>query len=251
VKASTIRGRSLYATKWYTFLDWEGLDYLNKHYAHEVAGQIKKGETVLGPFWLPGRKREKLKTKGLFYVLIGEGATGFLKDYFEKRRGCPQKGEPIWVANQKDGVRPLDKATMMQNWLNQLRRIGLVPKEKEKSKGHRTGFGGHETRDAASSLIHKAKLQGFDLDVAEFFKGHVRRLDPNKYDRFYEDEDWVKTQYKIIQPYLSILNPYTPSEAREVKGLREEIEELKFAIRMLQDASGLQVKKAPAEKVIE
>jgi hypothetical protein len=208
IKACKLRDRSLYLTKWMTFLDWEGLQYLNTHYGYELGQQVKKGRNLLGPFWQPGRKQFKLKQEGRFYNLIGLDAANSLREYFETERQYPQKGEPIWLPQstaQHEKLRPLGKEDMGQNWLGMVRRLGLAPNQ-QRSRAYRTGFGGHETRDAASSLIHKAKLQGFDLDVAEFFKGHVAEIDPNKYDRFYLDLDYVTNQYKIIEPYLNIIS---------------------------------------------
>jgi len=167
-----------------------------------------------------------------------------LKEYFEKERGYPKPNEPLWLPTKttrrnKPLIRPLGKEAMAMNWLSMIRRLGLVPKEEAKSTAYRTGIAGHETRDAASSLIHRCKLQGFDLDVAEFMKGHVSQIDPNKYDKFYLDKDYVKEQYLIIQPYLNIIRNWQPENKKmieEAEGLRGEMDNLRNQHKDLMDA---------------
>jgi hypothetical protein len=230
IKACKIRDRSLYLTKWMAFLDWEGLQYINTHHGYEIGQQIKAGKGLLGPFCLPGRKQERDKPDGKFYVFIGKDAAVALKEYFETERGYPKPDEPLWLPTKTTRektplMRPLGKEAMTMNWLGMVRRLGLVSKQEGENSAYRTGFAGHETRDAASSLIHKCKLQGFDLDVAEFFKGHVSQIDPNMYDKFYLDQDWVKEQYRIIEPYLNILSNWQPENktmVQEIERLRQE-----------------------------
>lgn len=223
IKACKVRDRSLYLTKWMAFLDWEGLEYINTNYAYEVGKQIKEGKELLGPFEIPGRKQESGKPRGKFYTFIGKDAALALREYFETERGYPAEGEPLWLPTKTTRkkipkIRPIGKAAMTMNWLYMVRRVGLTPKQEGKSSAYRTGFAGHETRDAARSLIHKCKLQGFDLDCAEFFMGHVSRLDPNKYDKFYLDKAYVKEQYLIVQPYLNIISNWQP----EIQQIRDE-----------------------------
>jgi hypothetical protein len=247
VKAARIRDRSLLMVKWMTFLDWEGLDYLNHHCADELVQQMRAGVKILGPFWLPGRKQLKMKQEGRFYVLIGHDAIMALQEYFEKERGWPKPGEPIWLTMIR-GRHALGKRVMLQNWTGIIRRLGLAKKRQLGNRSYRTGFAGHETRDAASSLIHRAKLQGFDLDVAEFMKGHVSKIDPNKYDKFYLDVDWVMEQYRIIEPYLNIITGKLDTaqsnleDKKRIDAQQQQIEQLQFAVRMLQDVSGYRVK---------
>lgn len=230
VKAATLRDRSLIMVKWMTFLDWEGLEFLNRTHGGEVAQQIRDGRKQLGPFWLPGRKHMKMKQQGRFYVLIGHDAIEALREYFDKVRGSwPAPGEPIWLSRAGGGA--LSKAGMKWIWYGLLVRVGLMPKERGHDRSFRSGFGGHETRDAASSLVHRAKLQGFDLDVAEFMKGHVNQIDPNKYDRFWNDEAWVTEQYQIIEPYLNIISNWQP---QEIKSISKENEELRQRLAKLE-----------------
>jgi hypothetical protein len=235
-KAAKLRDRSLIMVKVMTFLDWEGLDYLNRHHGGELAQQLRDGQKPLGPFWIPGRKHMKMKDRGRFYVLIGHDAAEALREYFVKERGWPSQSDPIWMSKTKA---TLTKPGMKWIWIGLLERIGLVPKRKKRAsdRSYRTGFGAHETRDAASSLIHRAKLQGFDLDVAEFFKGHMNQIDPNKYDRFWRDVDWVKEQYQIIEPYLNILSNWQPPE---VKAVAKENEQLRSDFsKVTQDLAAL------------
>ena len=131
----------------------------------------------MGPFWLPGRKHMKMKQQGRFFVLIGHDAIEALEAYFDSGRGGrPAKDKAIWLSS---GGGPLSKVGMKWIWYSLFVRVGLIPKKRGHDRSFRSGFGGRETRDAASSLIHRAKLQGFDLDVAEFMKGHINQIDPH------------------------------------------------------------------------
>ena len=48
-------------------------------------------------------------------------------------------------------------------------------------------------------------------------------------------------QYQLAELYLDIISNPQTQETSEVKTLREQVEELTFAVRMLQDKSGYKV----------
>jgi hypothetical protein len=122
-------------------------------------------------------------------------------------------------------------------WLRLLRKAKLIPKNQGSSTA-RYGFNVHNTRDLAISLLNT--VPGLNPKCIEFWAGHD--IDPLGYNQFYSTmPDYVVKQYGLTEPYLNIISAPQMAEAEEVKDLREQISELKLAVRMLQDASGLKV----------
>ena len=106
-------------------------------------------------------------------------------------------------------------------------------------------------RDVATSYLHvNAKGDGLDMDCVKLWCGQVGEIDPLRYDKFYKDATYIRTQYLIAEKYLDIIsNPNLQAQnTEEVKGMKEELQELKFAVRMLQDASGLRIVRDPAKR---
>jgi uncharacterized coiled-coil protein SlyX len=86
-----------------------------------------------------------------------------------------------------------------------LRGIGLIPKNGK--FGARYGKNLHEFRDVGISYLHtKCASQGLDMDCVQYWSGHFGKLDPNKYDKFFNDKEFTFEQYKIAEPYLNILS---------------------------------------------
>lgn len=96
LKAATLRDRSLLTVKWQSLLDTAGLVYLNENMGEHLANEIKAGHCpiLLGNF--PGRKSTGNEPRGTFYTFISTDSIAALKEYFEKERGWPAKGEPVW-----------------------------------------------------------------------------------------------------------------------------------------------------------
>jgi hypothetical protein len=52
----------------------------------------------------------------------------------------------------------------------------------------------------------KAKGEGFDMDCAKFWSGRLSGLDREKYDKFYQDIEFVRNQYVIAEKHLDIVS---------------------------------------------
>jgi integrase len=93
----------------------------------------------------------------------------------------------------------------------------------------------HDFRDCFRT---ECTLRNLPYEVGEFALGHT--VDQRGYVQCYRDVPWLWNQISLLFG--------GPSEAQEVKTMREEIKELReqaeqsrLAIRMLQDASGFKV----------
>ncbi len=61
--------------------------------------------------------------------------------------------------------------------------------------------------------------------------GHV--VDPNRYDKFYMDKEYMLTQYRIAEKYLNIISYSIGKET--VEEFRKKAIELEEKIRFLED----------------
>jgi len=82
-------------------------------------------------------------------------------------------------------------------------------------------------RDAAATYLHvKAKGAGLDMDCVKFWSGRTGELDPNKYDKFFEDANWMQAQYELAAPYLNIISNPTTESTKETAKMAKMNEEL-------------------------
>jgi len=229
--AASLRNRSLVMFKWQSFMDSERLEYVNRNLADHVVAEMKKGTCPI-KLTLPGRKENENDIEGQFHTYIHQDAIDTLTRYWDEDRGhWPKHGEPLWVIEGaravKDPEKPLDKASFEAMWLRLLRHTGKVPQRKG-PLGTRYGFNMHEMRDAAATYLHvKAKGAGLDMDCVKFWSGRTGELDPNKYDKFFEDANWMQAQYELAAPYLNIIsNPTTESteETAKMAKMNEELQ---------------------------
>jgi len=223
VKGASIRDRSIILVKWQSLLDNERLVYVSNHLAEQVVNQMRNGVHPVR-LDIPYRKQNQDHP---WFTFIGKDAVDALTTYFDKVRGWPQAGEPIWILK---GNLPFSNASFKQQWIRLTRRIGLIEKKKGKV-GTRYGYNPHELRDIAKSLLHThAKRDGFDMDFAEFMLGHV--IDEDGYDKFFNDQEYVRKQYLIAEPYLNILSrsiideEQRRREQEEVDRIRNRLEEV-------------------------
>jgi len=189
--------RSMIITKWMGLLDTEGLIQVSNDHMAEVVKAIRD-KADLCKLVMPGRKRRRNKLP--FHTFIGGDAFPSLREYFERERGYPGPGEPIWL-NRRD-KHPMTKMAFEGFWLRLLRRAGLVP-EPEGDAGTRYGFGVHNTRDLAISIL--CTVPGLKEIVIDFWAGHT--VDPLHYKEFYSVKpQWVEEQYRLAIPYLNIFS---------------------------------------------
>jgi len=232
VRAAGLRDRSILLVKWQAMLDNERTSYVGQRLTDQVVSQIKAGTNPVR-LDLPGRKSEE-NIAG-YYTFIGKDAADALVAYFEKERGWPRQGDPIWLEKTRSGKqKPFTTSAFACMWLRLTRRIGLVPKRKG-IVGSRYGYNAHEMRDIAKSLLHtSAKAQGFDMDCCEFWLGH--KVDPLGYDKFHNDQEYVRKQYLIAEKYLNIIS--TPPASEEARRQEEEISALKQRLTKMEQFMG-------------
>lgn len=227
--------RSMILVKWMSLLANEGLIYVSNNYAEPIANAVRNKQPTL-KLELPGRKRTK-NIRG-FYTFIGRDALESLREYFERDRGYPQRGEPIWVYGQSK--RPVNKVGFVHAWLRLLRRARFIPKEIG-GRTTRYGYNAHNTRDLAISLLNT--VNGLNPQCIEFFAGH--EIDKLGYNQFYNlKPDYVLEQYKLAEPSLNIIsNRATQQEKNDqIKNMQQQIDELHLAVRMLEEQSGYKVR---------
>ena len=233
--AATIRYKSIILFQWQSLLDNSRLIYANRFKADDIVRQIREGVHPVR-VEMPGRKENENDPRGRFYTFIGKDAVDALVKYFDEERGWPKAGEPLWV--QSNG-QPLYKPTMEATWLRLFRRMGKIPKRKGPI-GSRYGFNQHEIRDVATTYLHvNAKGEGLDMDCIHLWCGQVGEIDPLRYDKFYKETPYVTQQYTIAEKYLNIITK--PTLPQQNKNLQQQIEELRLAVRALEDASHYKV----------
>ncbi|MFH0849210.1 MAG: hypothetical protein V1857_06890 [archaeon] len=231
VKAANLRDKSILLVKWQSMQDSARLAYLGVNCSDSIVAQMREGKHPVR-IELPGRKG----TEKEYFCYIGRDGIDSLRDYFDKERGWPKPGEPIWwkkTRNSKNAA--LTNTALMMIWLRLLRRVGLIPRKipspkTPKPKGAprkkmkvggpqivRYGLGAHDLRDMARTLLHTyGKERGFDLEAAEFWLGHASNLDKNNYDKFFTDEAYMLKQWSIAEPCLNIIsNPLLTATQEE------------------------------------
>jgi hypothetical protein len=124
---------------------------------------------------------------------------------------------------------------LQEAWMRLLRRAKLVPAQKSGTPGIRYGFNVHNTRDLVIS--HLTEVPSLKDIVVEYWAGH--QIDPLGYRDLKLKPQFVEAQYRLAIPYLSLLTATAPSQ--EAKELREKVAHLEFAVKALQDYSGLRV----------
>lgn len=201
------RDRSMILCAWYGFMGSGELEYVNLHGWPQIREQIEKGVAPIRVDLPLGRKNQDG-----FYTMLGKHAVEALQEYIKLERGEIREGESIWIGRAS----PVSRRAYADNWRDLTRKLGFLPRRRGDRKSIRYGFNPHNIRDVAKSLVHRAKekehediMPGvkllFDMDCVEFWMGHPAKIDPNKYDQFYEDIEYVQRQYRIAEKYLNIL----------------------------------------------
>ena len=76
-----------------------------------------------------------------------------------------------------------------------LEKLNLIKRKGENKPHVRYGYNLHEFRDVAKTLLHLQGVEdGLDLNAIKFFMGHGLQIDPNKYDKFYMDQEYMLDQ---------------------------------------------------------
>jgi hypothetical protein len=213
---ATLREKSMLLTQFQSLSGIGELEYINLNCGDEIVAQMRQGKHPVRIDMLMGRKTNPEP----YHTFIGKDAVEALREYFEKERGWPVKGEPIWVSKplgefQKkqlkdttvlsDGRVPLLRDSYRDNIRQLSRRMGLIPKQESHARGVRYGYNPNEIRDIARSVSRKAASSGFDITCAEFWMGHT--IDPLGYDKLQKLEpEWSAQQYRLVESYFNIIS---------------------------------------------
>ncbi len=213
--------KAFYLTLWMGIMDLERFMIFNTTCAGVLVKHLKE-KGVEEPFMFSYAGRKENKGKRECHTFIGYDALAAWKEYFERKRGWPRDGEPIYLDADGKAVR---KHGIRMRHLRLLERLKYI--KRGGSTGNRHGFNLHEFRDTARTLLHlQGKKEGLDLEAVEFFMGHV--TDPNQYDNFFKDKNYTLTQYRIAEKYLNII-----SGSAEVSQLQEEMQRRDEAVKKL------------------
>ena len=202
LKASSLRDQAIYLSLFQGLIDQERFFTIFNPKGYELGEHIKK-HGLDAPYrieFLRGRKGNP----HAFNSFIGHDALEAWKQYFEHERlgGYPKEGEAC--ALDQYG-KTLSKQGFWELHCSRQRRLGFANGNGKRDRGSRYGFGSHELRDLARSILEKAKTEGFNEKSAEYWMGHqVDRLFYNKLWSI--DPAYIVTQYKIAEKHLNILS---------------------------------------------
>ena len=223
---------AMHSMIWTQFQSFSGVGeicHINMHSSGEIVKQIRDG---VRPVKIEMLRIRKGNVKPWF-TYIGVHAENALREYFDKERGWPKPGDPIWL--DKEGGTMTYKSYGYK-FLALTRHVKIVPKA-TKGRGVRYGKSPHELRDLGRSLVHAAhseqhEIDGkkllFDAACPEFWMGH--EIDPLRYNEFWKhNPENVRRQYLIAAKFLNITSqPAAEQEsAKEMETLREEVKQLK------------------------
>jgi hypothetical protein len=221
--------KAFYLTLWMGIMDLERFIQFNNRYGYALANHLKcKG--VDTPFLITFSGRKENRNKKIFHTFIGRDALTVWQQYFERVRGWPQDGEAALLNIYgrpvgKDALRTKHIRTL--EGLNYLKRGGSISK--------RYGYNLHEFRDVARTLLHlQGKSDGLDLECVEYWMGH--NTDPNHYDKFYNDKDYLLSQYRIAEKYLNIISGVQPFAAQDTKELAQQMVKNPETFKIFRDA---------------
>jgi len=114
--------------------------------------------------------------------------------------------------------------------------MGIIDTTQPRDSSTRYGFGMHDMRDEAKTLLHvKALRKGLDMDCVKLWMGDVGDIDRNKYDKFMRERDYVREQYLIAEPWLNIISNPNPDvaaiENEKMKTMQQRIEALEHIVK--------------------
>lgn len=227
--------------------------FVNENYSEQVLRNLNS--RVLR-FDLVGRKR--LRNRFPYYTFIGGDALKAVRDYVQASQRRVLK--PLFV---NEYGRFISEQNICMYFLNRCKRLGLIHvsgppckvcgestiKLKTARKGKfmtlylckqcdrefsaadlglsfrelcsiRYDKSAHECKDAFRTQLQFA---GVSDKVAEFLMGHGELVDPNDYNKFMNNQDYVLAEYMKALPYLNVLS----EEPRKVDRLTvtRELEE--------------------------
>jgi hypothetical protein len=234
IESAGLRDRAIFLSIWQGLMDKGRYIQFNESYGEKLSAHLKEPNGVDTPFRIDFEFGRKTNYQP-YYTFIGKDALVAWKEYFEKERGYPKKGEPI--ALLRESKRGINKGAVRSIFETLTVRAGL----KQKRNYGRTGVTIHEFRDVARSWLQLAKKDGFDETCAEFWMGH--KIDPLGYNKFTElSPDYVLDNYRIAEKQLNIVSQHETVDVKKI--VNEEIKQRDAEIAELRE----RVAKAEREK---
>lgn len=230
IQKANLRDQAIFLTMFQGLMDLERFTQFNLKYAGQLASHLQS-KSLDEPFridYLKGRKRNK----NPFNTFVYRDALQAWELYFNRVRGWPKQGEPIALQRLNQAI---TKDAIYQAFNTVARQLRLKP-ARSKDMTTRTGVAPHEAfRDVVKTMLRtKAKAEGFDLDVGDYFMGHT--VDPLQYDKFAELEpDYVVKHAKIAAKHLNIISNQVaekPEVELELKVLKDK---MSIVEKLLQD----------------
>ncbi len=170
--------------------------YWNSYGLKHLENQL--GRTNPIKIYLPGRKKNKNELP--YYTFIGLDAIDALNKWWVKR---PQDAETIFVSQTGSS---LSEWAIRMYWLRHLERLGLIIKVDTRGMDTEKYGIRYEKNPHTLRKLFRTRWQksGGPSEVSEFLMGHeVDRLD---YNRFMEDERYVRREYRKAETWLNILS---------------------------------------------
>lgn len=226
ISAADLDLKAFYLTLWQSLLDQERFQYFNLNCAEILVKHLRE-KGVGEPLVVKLFGRKQLKNRKPFHVCLGHDALVAWREYFERIRGWPELGEPLLLNMYGKAA---SKQSLKVKHLRMLEKLKYA-KRGGNDSSRRYGYNLHEFRDLAKTLLHlEAKKDGFDMDAAEYFLGHV--TDPNSYDKFYNDGKYLLEQYRIAEKHLNIVSRIQTDRLheQEIQRLKKDWEEKEQAI---------------------
>jgi len=181
-------------------MDRARFTYWNETGYADLMKQLDSGEDVIKVSF-KGRKKNSNK----FYTFIGRDSIEALKDYFKGDR----IRDRVKSNENKEYIFYTTRGTKMGGdqvadvWINAVKRH--IEVDSTPSRSTRYGTGLHNLRDVYSTTLNK--VDNLKTWVIEFFMGHV--VDSNGYNEAMNDEDFMRSQYKIAEPHLNLFSDET------------------------------------------
>jgi len=229
VSVADLGMKAFYLTLFSGLLDQERFQVFNQSHASDLVKHLKE-KGVDEPYKIEFSGRKGSKNKALYYTFIGRDALGAWSQYFERVRGFPEAGEPILLDSNNN---PFTKANLRAHHHRLLKKLRYINPEKNRLVRYGTGL--HNFRDCAVTTLHYHKDEGIDKDTVEFFLGHV--TDPNNYDKFYKDSQYVTEQYRIAEKYLNLISGTAGSDQEKTKELETHTAELEAKVKLFQNTA--------------
>jgi hypothetical protein len=197
LNATFLRNRAIYLSLLQGLMDQKRF-FENFNVKGYELGQHIKEKGVEEAFRIDCLRERKANRKP-FNTWITRDALVAWKEYFDRERGYPKKGEA--AALNEDG-KPLAQSAFFACHFRLTQKLGYV---KCNGRTARHGYNLHEFRDLARSIVEKAKVENFNTLSAEYWMGHT--VDPLFYNKIWTmDADYNRSQYKIAEKYLNVLS---------------------------------------------